>query len=170
MDDGTPVLAISGSMGAGKTTVMGSASTLLAEAGIQHAALDLDFLTEGHYTEDPDTLMLRNLSTVWRNYAAAGARRVVVCKPIDTMAKREQLLTTIPNARLVVCRLRASLETMRARVRVREPGPDRERFVAHVATLERYLDANQVEDFSVDNDGRPVHEVARELLTRAGWL
>ena len=36
------VLLISGSMGSGKTTVMGEASDLLREMSISHAAIDLD--------------------------------------------------------------------------------------------------------------------------------
>ena len=42
------VLVISGSMGSGKTTVLGEASDLLAAAEILHAAIDLDTLALGH--------------------------------------------------------------------------------------------------------------------------
>ena len=38
----TPLLIISGSRGAGKTTVLSEASDLLSLAGIAHAAIDLD--------------------------------------------------------------------------------------------------------------------------------
>ena len=38
------VLVISGSMGAGKTTVMGEASDILSARGVAHAAFDLDAL------------------------------------------------------------------------------------------------------------------------------
>ena len=71
----------------------------------------------------------------------------------------------------MVCRLRARLETMQRRVREREPGMLQEEFVARVAEeLEASLDAGGVEDFSVENDGRSVTAVAREVLRRAGWL
>lgn len=43
-----PLLIISGSMGAGKTTVLSEASDLLAQAGIPHAAIDLDWLSVMH--------------------------------------------------------------------------------------------------------------------------
>ena len=39
-----PLLVISGSMGTGKTTVLSEASDVLSEAGIAHAAIDLDWL------------------------------------------------------------------------------------------------------------------------------
>ena len=40
-------------------------------------------------------------------------------------------------------------------------------FVQRVAELEQRIGG---EDFSVGNDGRDVTEVAREVLTGAGWL
>jgi adenylate kinase len=45
------VIVITGSMGAGKTTVLGEASDLLAAHGITHAAIDLDALGVSHLTE-----------------------------------------------------------------------------------------------------------------------
>jgi hypothetical protein len=158
-------------MGAGKSTVMGEASAMLADAGVRHAALDLDFLGVGHYDEsEQDEVMYRNLASVWRNYAAAGARHALICKPIDTTVMLDRIGHAIPRSELVVCRLRAGLATMQERVRIREPGHRQEHFVEHVARLEEYLDAARLEDFSVVNDDRPVNEVARELLERAGWL
>ena len=59
---------------------------------------------------------------------------------------------------------------MQQRIRLREPGMLQEQFVARIGELEASLDAGRVEDFSVQNDGRSVTEVAREILVRAGWL
>ena len=171
MSEDVKLLVVSGSMGAGKSTVLGEASDLLRAANVRHAALDLDHLSQGHYVEAvQDELMLRNLAAVWNNYAAAGVSRALLSKPIDTITKRDQLRSAIPATHVVVCRLRAKIETMQQRVRVREPGPNQDQFIDHVAVLERYLDAGKVEDFSVSNEGRPVAEVAQEVLVRAGWL
>jgi gluconate kinase len=158
-------------MGAGKSTVMAEASVQLTTHGVLHGAADLDEFAFGHYVQAPDELMLRNLVSVWGNYAAAGADHLLISKPFDTMAKREQLRSALPDAKIVICRLRAQLDTMRRRVATRELAfSNRDQLVARVAELERYLDAGLVEDFSVDNDDRPVAEVAREVLARAGWL
>jgi gluconate kinase len=166
------VLVLSGSMGAGKTTVMAEASKQLKAHGVLHGAADLDHFANGHYAPtEPDELMLRNLASVWANYAAVGADHLLISKPFDTMAKRDQLRSALPAAEIVICRLRAQLDTMKRRVEIRERGTsDRDEMVAHVAELERYLDAGQVEDFSVDNDNRLVADVACEVLMRAGWL
>ena len=165
------VLVISGSMGSGKTTVLGEASDLLRAAEILHAAINLDCLALGHLpAAAADDLLIRNLAAVWNNYAAAGITRLLLSEVLDTAAKRERLRQTIPGAEIVVCRLRATFNTMQQRIRLREPGMLQEEFVARIAELEASLDAGRVKDFSVQNDGRSVTEVAREVLVRAGWL
>ena len=73
-----PLLVISGSMGTGKTTVLYEASDLLSEAGVAHAALDLDCLSVMHPQRGPrgQRLEFTNLAAVWPNYVASGAERL----------------------------------------------------------------------------------------------
>ena len=165
------VLVISGSMGSGKTTVLGEASDLLKIADIHHAAIDWDYLALGHLPRTPPIdLMIRNLATIWSNYAELGLQRLLPSEAIDSGANLERLREAIPGAQIVVCRLRAKVDTMQRRIRLREPGLLQEQLVARVAELETSLDAAHIEDFSVGNDNRLVTEVAREVLVRAGWL
>jgi hypothetical protein len=165
------VLVISGSMGSGKTTVLAEASDLLTAADVPHSAIDLDALGLGHLpAATADELEIRNLGAMWRNCAAAGATRLLIAEALDTGAKRARLQGVIREAIIVVCRLRARVSTMEQRVRARELGILQERLVARVAELEAALDAGQAEDFSVENDGRSITDVAREMLIRAGWL
>ncbi len=166
------VLVISGSMGSGKTTVLGEASDILTEAGIPHAAIDLDALGVSYVPQAAgDDLMMRNLTAVWNTYATAGISRLLIADAVDSLAAYEEIRRAVPDAgEVIVCRLRASLDTMRQRIRVREPGMLQEKFVTRVAELEASLDATGVEDFSVDNDSGSVTDVAREVLVRAGWL
>ncbi len=67
------VLIISGSMGAGKTTVLGEASDLLLAAGRKHVTLDPDAIGV-HLLPDPEAKLLhdRNLSTVYANCMSLG--------------------------------------------------------------------------------------------------
>ena len=165
------MIVISGSMGSGKTTVLADASDVLVASGVVHAAIDLDVLSVGHVpAAASDDLMIRNLAAVWNNYAAAGVTKLLLSEALDTPAKRQRLHEAVPGAAIVVCRLRARLDTMKQRIRLREPGMLQEQFVARVAELEASLDAGRVEDFSVENDDRSVTDVAREVLGRAGWL
>jgi hypothetical protein len=158
-------------MGAGKTTVMDEASDLLRAADVPHAAIDLDALAIFHgAAEAREGLALRNLAAVWANYAALGISRLLIAEALVSAGQREQLRLALSASELVICRLRASLTTMRGRVRMREPGMLQEQFVARVDELEREIDAAGTADFVVDNDGRPVTDVAREVLARARWI
>src|SRR5687767_1583099 len=164
------VLVISGSMGSGKTTILGEASDLLTASGVAHAAVDLDALGIGYIPHAGEELTRRNLAAVWGNYAAAGITRLMIAEAIDSAAKRERILLAVPGAEIAICRLRAATETMQQRVRVREPGMLQDQFVRRVVELEAALDRAGIEDFSVENDVRSVTEVAREMLVRAGWV
>jgi predicted kinase len=162
---------ITGSMGSGKTTLMAEASDLLAAAGVNHAAVDLDALGIGHVPEGawPD-LAYRNLASVWENFALAGASQLLLAEAVETEEELDRIRSAIPDSDVVVCRLRATPETMQRRVLGREPGMLQHTFVARVAELESILDEAQLEDFSLSNEDGSVTAVAREMLVRAGWL
>lgn len=164
------VLVISGSMGAGKTTLMGEASDVLTAADIRHAAIELDTLGLGHLPNGSDNLQARNLAAMWSNFSDLGISRLLLSGAIESESRRDEVRSAIPGARIMICRLRASIPTMQARIRVREPGMLQEEFVARVHTLENALDVSGLADFSIDNENRSITEVARELLRRAGWL
>jgi hypothetical protein len=158
-------------MGSGKTTVLGEASDLLAAHGIVHATLDLDaFAAVGVADALALELTHRNLAASYEQLVGAGLRRLLLAEAVETRAERLALSEAMPNADLVVCRLTASFETKDRRLRVREPGINQKRFVIRARELDRTLDAAGVEDFTLVNDARHVTDVARELLTRAGWL
>lgn len=158
-------------MGAGKTTVLAEATDLLASARIAHAAIDLDFITIAYTPQElPEDLKLRNLAALWKNYSEMGITNLLLSEPIVSLEAREQLRRTIPCRELVVCRLRARLSTMQRRVGQRELGIFREKYIARVAELEHELADARLDDFSVENDGRDVTDVAREVLMIAGWL
>ena len=166
------LIVVSGSMGTGKTTVMAEASDLLKARGIAHAAIDLDALGIAHLPDGtPDELQYVNLASLWGNYAAAGADRLVLAAALEDRAMLERIREAVPGAGVYVCRLRASRETMQRRVRLREPGMLQEQLVARAAELQALLDRSSPHDLALDNDDdASVTEVATELLRRAGWL
>ena len=167
-----PVLVITGTMGSGKTTMLGEASDLLAARGIVHAAVDLDTLGMGHLPEVPwPDLPYRNLASVWQNYAAVGATRLLIAEAVEDASELNRIRDAIPGAQIVVCRLIASLDTMRRRVSLREPGMLRGAFVARVAELEAVIDRAALGDFSLaTDDDRTVTEAALEMLSLAKWI
>ena len=167
-----PVLVITGTMGSGKTTMLGEASDLLTARGMAHAAVDVDTLGMGHLAETAwADLSYRNLASVWRNYAASGATRLLIAEAIEHVSELHRFREAIPGAQIIVCRLTASLATMQARVSQREPGMCRDAFVRRVADLEALIDAASVEHFSLaTDDGRTITEVAQEMLSLANWI
>ena len=165
------LLVVTGSMGAGKSTVMAEASDILTAAGIVHAAIDLDALAIVHDGgRRGGDLAYVNLQSLWRNFAADGIDTLIVAAALETQTDLDRLRAAVAAERVVVCRLRVPIAVMQARVRVREPGMLQAQFVDRVAALEELLDAAGLEDFSIENDGVSVTAVARDMLVRAGWL
>src|SRR3954468_915702 len=165
------LLVITGSMGAGKSTVMAEASDILIASGIVHAAIDLDSLAIVHDGgRRGGDLAYVNLQSLWRNFAADGIDALIVAAAVETQRDLDRLRAAVGAQRIAVCRLRAPIAMMQARVRLREPGMLQAQLVDRVAALDQLLDAAALEDFSIVNDATPVTTVARDMLVRAGWL
>jgi len=166
-------LILTGSMGAGKSTVMAEASDLLAQRQIVHAAIDMDALglaciPSAHAKNDD--LMYANLASVVRNFTIAGVSRFLVARAIERREDLELCREIIPTTDAVVCRLIASVGTMQQRIREREIGILQNKFVARVQTLNDTLDLAKLEDFTISNENRSLTAVAMEMLVKAGWI
>jgi len=171
MSQHNKVIIVSGTMGSGKTTVLAEAADLLSQAGVVHAAIDLDALGIAHLADGiSNELAFRNLASLWSNYRAAGVTRLLLAEAIENRADLDRIREAVPDAQIVICRLAVETAIAEERVRTREPGMFQEKFVARVGELEKILDDSQIEDFSIHNDNTSVTKVAHEMLTRAGWL
>lgn len=159
-------------MGSGKSAVMAEASDILALRGIPHAAIDLDMLGFAHLPTgaENDDVMYRNLQAVVSNYAALGVDRFLLARAIETQASLQSCIAAVAAEEAVVCRLTASVETMKQRIGSRELGIGRTTYIDRVVTLNTVLDQARVEDFAVANEDRPLTEVAGEVLERTHWL
>lgn len=159
-------------MGAGKTAVLGEASDILAQRQIVHAAIDLDVLGLAHLPSAArsDGVMYDNLRSVCRNYAVIGVQRFLVARAIEDRAQLELCREIIPAPNNAVCRLTASIETMKRRVQMRNLGISQREYVTRVERLNVILDRAQLEDFAVVNENRSLTDVALEMLINAGWI
>lgn len=166
------LLIITGTMGAGKTAVLGEASDILGQRQVVHAAIDLDALGLAHLPSGArsDGVMYDNLRSVWRNYAALGVRRFLVARAMEDRAQLKLCRDMIPAANTVVCRLTAGIEAMQRRVQMRETGMSQAEYVARVGILNDILDRARLEDFGVTNENRSLTDVALEMLVKAGWI
>ena len=166
------LLIITGTMGAGKTAVLGEASDILALRHITHAAIDLDALGLAHLPSaaGSDGVMYRNLQSVCRNYSSLGVRRFLLARAMEDRAELELCRGAVSAKNTVVCRLTASIGTMEHRVKMRDPGVSRPRYVARVAELNVILDRARLEDFTITSENRSLTEVAHEMLAKSGWI
>jgi hypothetical protein len=166
------LLIITGTMGVGKTSVLGEASDILAVHHIAHTAIDLDALGLAHLPSAAgnDHVMYRNLQSVCKNYASLGVTRVLLARAMEDRAELELCRGVVSATNTVVCRLTASLETMQQRVKMREPGVSQRDYVARVEKLNVILDRAHLEDFTINNENRSLTEVAQEMLVKAGWI
>jgi hypothetical protein len=100
------VLIITGTMGAGKTAVMGEASDILARRGIVHAAIDLDALGLAYLPSAAkcDGVMYDNLRSISRNFGALGVQRFLVARALEDDAQLKLCREILPAANTVVCR------------------------------------------------------------------
>jgi chloramphenicol 3-O-phosphotransferase len=96
----------------------------------------------------------------------AGARFIVVAGVVEHAALRKSYAECLAGCDVQMARLVTSAENVRERTRTGDRGPcwNLREAIEQQAELERA----RVEDFVVAND-RPVPEVAREILIRAGW-
>jgi hypothetical protein len=166
------LLIITGSMGAGKTSVLAEASDILTLRHIVHAAIDLDALGLAHLPSAAgnDDAMYRNLKSVCENYASLGVARLLLARAMEDRAELELCRSAVSAQNTTVCRLTASIAAMQQRVKIRESGVLQREYVARIATLDAILDRARLEDFVVINENRPINDVAKEMLIKAGWI
>ncbi|MEV6283288.1 hypothetical protein [Kribbella sp. NPDC051770] len=169
-----PVLIVSGPVGVGKSSVAHEMFDQLIDRDIAHAVIDLDaFGISWPYAEgDPynERMALRNLASVWANYAEAGIDRAIIARVVEAEADLAAYAEAIPGAEIVVCRLVAEDEVLRERVRRREAGSSYEGLVRRSVELAASLEQSGPTDFVVETSGRELAEIALEVLTKAGWI
>jgi len=167
------VLVITAPVGGGKTAVMFEASDVLNELGLAHAIVDVDALSWCYPRPNGDQfgsgVALRNLAHVWREYAALDTPRLMVARVMESRGELDSYSAAIPDAFISIARLHSSAETIHSRLRNREPGLGVDRDIGRATQLIEQMEADPIEDFVIDNDGRPIREVAVDLLDRAGW-
>lgn len=169
-----PTIIVTGPVGVGKTTVAEEMGYALGGAGVPHATIDFDRLTACYPRPADDDrwgtkLGLRNLAALWSNYQASGARRLLIARVIEARSELDGFREAVPGADILVVRLRATPETLQARVRQRRQG-SMEWHLNRAVELASLMDARPVEDVLIETDDRDPRNLAREILQRAGWL
>jgi len=166
-----PVLAISGSVGVGKTSVLVELHDILCSEKVPHGCIERDALAyswpeKGRFNEQ---VAEANLACVVKNFIATGVECLFIAGVVESDSDLSLYERCIPGAAIQVCRLTADLAIRRERLRLREKGAGLTWHLERTVELDMIQDEARTEDFCVDNGDRPLREVALEVLERVGW-
>ncbi|GAB2595456.1 hypothetical protein [Kribbella endophytica] len=165
---GPRALLLIGGGGAGKTSVGQAIGAAMTGRSQPTAVVDLDALAQfGGGAPAHEELRRRNLAAVWANYRSVGARYVVVSGMVETTEQRTAYGECLAGCDVQVVRLATPLAMVERRTAGTVRGPEWE-LGAALASHER-IERAGLEHFAVGND-RPLGEVAREVVVRAGWI
>jgi adenylylsulfate kinase-like enzyme len=167
-----PTLLLTGTVGSGKTAVAIGIGHLLEQQGKSAAVVDLDWLGWLHLrssTVTADELISRNLAAIWPNLRDSGMSHAVLARAILSQDGLDALRSAVPDADLVVVRLKASPSTIEGRLRHRDSGQELEGHLAESMQMGRVMDQAGLEDISVATDDRLPSDIAREVLNSVGW-
>jgi len=174
--DHAEVLLIGGRAGAGKTTVGWEVSALLRAAAVSHAIIEGDFMGQVHPAPEGDPhraqITESNLTAVWANFARCGYRRLIYTNTASVLPEAAGMFERAmgPEVGIVRVLLTASDATARERLTGRELGSGLEHELAGSARNARLLDQRaQAGTVRVVTDGRPVGDIAREVVAATGW-
>jgi hypothetical protein len=107
---------------------------------------------------------------VWTNFSAAGVRRLILARAIQSSDDLDLFAQAIPGCDLAVCRISVDHATIVRRICEREPGLARA-FLTRISNELDYAIAEfDLPGFKVQNgDGRSITDLAFEVLDQIDW-
>ncbi len=173
--DEVPVVVVTGTIGAGKSTVAALMSEILHERGIRHALIEVDWLGEVYPAPDPanpynNDLAMQMLATLWPQYLDADITRAIITMTLENQQELDDLVAAVDSPPVTVVRLTASVATRKERIAAREHGYLRDLFGEKTEDIDAKMDRYALGDVIVDNDDRAPLDSAREVLERIGWI
>ena len=167
------VVALSGTVGAGKSTVAVAVRDALLARGYAAAELDVDELA--HRTAPPpddpfnERAVVAHLRSMRQHWREAGIEVLLLPRVIETGAQRDAYADALGEPVRVV-RIDAPSSTRHTRLLARhDPGPGRDWHLARTDVLADLLVAAGVEDAVVTNDDRTPSAVAAQVVDLLGF-
>ena len=161
---------LTGAVGSGKTALAVELGAVLGGRGVGVAVVDLDWLGWVHGARaDPSNLILSNLEAILPNFRSTGVKRLVLARMVRSRAEIDAIKNALSDVSLTVVRVGAAPDVIERRLRRRDTGVELEEHLGEHAAMTAALDQAGLEDLRVENDDRPIAEVAAELVDRLGW-
>ena len=165
-----PAVVITGTVGVGKTTVMGAISEVLEGQGIRDAAIDQDALRCVHPQPDGDRfgsrLGLRNLAAIWPNLREVGLGCVLVADVVEDPNQSAQYEEAMPGTTATVVRLVVPMPLILKRLEGRETGESLAWSQHRAPELHGIQERAGVGDVVIHVGERSPAEVSEEILQR----
>lgn len=168
------VLLIGGRSGVGKTTVGWEVAAQLRAAAVSHAIIEGDFMGQVFPPPaDSASLVERNLTAVWANYAGLGHHRLIYTNTLSVLPQTTGMFERAMGAdvRIIRVLLTAADATVSARLTGRELGSELAQGLRTSADRARQLDERvRADTVRVPTDHRRVVDIAQEVLAATGWV
>ncbi|MEY9850883.1 putative ATPase [Leifsonia sp. EB41] len=168
----TDAIFIAGRSGVGKTSVAAEASRILARGSVPHAIIEGDNLDQAYPEPWRNGIDLaeRNLAAIWRNYQSIGYSRLIFTNTVSVLHLPALIAALGGNVRSFPVLLTSRDGTAAERLALREIGSALDEHIERSRNAAAHLDSSAKDVFRVDTEGRSVEEIAREVLTAAGWI
>lgn len=164
------VLFLGGRSGVGKSSVATEIHAQLSAAGIKHGVIEGDNLDLAFPPPWEHGLAERNLAAMWGNYRALGYRRLIYTNTVSVRFVGALTEAMGDDPRVTAVLLTADDATARQRLARREIGTALEVHVERSDRAARELAEHSPEWVRrIATDGRPVPEIAAEIITLTGW-
>jgi hypothetical protein len=164
-------LFIGGRSGVGKSSVGNEMHAQLSAAGVKHCLIEGDNLDLAYPPPWEHNLAERNLAAMWGNYRALGYRRMIYTNTVSVRFTGRLAAAMGDSPRIIAVLLTAGDATARQRLARREIGTALQQHVERSDRAARELDQlSPPWVHRIPTDGRPVAEVAAELIALTGWL
>jgi len=158
----------------GKSTAGWEVSAQLQAARIAHAFVEGDNLDQIFPAPPGDPARTRiteaNLAALWKNYAAAGCRRLIYTNTVSVLEPDLVARAMGGSPRIIAVLLTAADATARQRLSSREIGSQLDAHLARSTKMAAYLEsAAPGWVHRIPTDERQVGDIARDIIAATGW-
>lgn len=149
-------------------------SIQLQAAQVAHCLVEGDNLDQAFPAppDDPHRSKMTeaNLAAIWGNYAALGYRRLIYTNTVSVL-EPDLIVRAMGGApRIIGALLTAADETARQRLGGREIGSQLDAHVSRSTRMAQHLEAAAPPSVvRLPTDGRPVVDIARDVIAATGW-
>jgi len=166
------VLLISGTVGAGKTTLALKMHDILSNHEIPNSCLDLDHLSYSWPANGPfnSTTVFKALEKVLPVYLETGVQYLILPRVVEQENELHKYSEILNPTSMTLIRVTASEKTRLTRLKSRESGESLKWHLNRTTELEEILQKSALEDHLISNENSPVEETALNVLKLIKWL